>query len=91
MKQGQRRGHPETEKTLRKTPERKKLWGVPPFQSQRWEETLLSPRWVSEKRQKEGEKDSQKVELLLLMDIICYKLRLRNCSQILNRLRGTLN
>lgn len=30
--------------------------GVPSFQTQRWEETLLSPRRVSEKRKKKGKK-----------------------------------
>ena len=86
MKQGQSKGHPEMEKNLK----RKRKSGVPSFQTRR-EETRLSPRRVSEKRKrkkkgKKGEIGSQKVELLLLMDIICYKLRLRNCSQILNRL-----
>lgn len=45
-----------------------------------------------EREEEEEEKEAEKVELppplLLLMDIICYKLRLRNCSQILNRPRA---
>lgn len=55
------------EKLKEKTPERKKFeWrlregvcicgGVPSFQTQRWEETLLSPRRVSEKRKKKEKK-----------------------------------
>lgn len=55
------------EKLKEKTPEKKKFeWrlregvcvcgGVPSFQTQRWEETLLSPRRVSEKRKKKEKK-----------------------------------
>lgn len=50
---------------------------------------LRSPRWVSEKKNTEKRGKNEK-GLLLLMDIICFKLRLRNCSQILNRLSSIL-